>query len=538
MRTILSAILFAALAAAQQAPLKASIEGKVADASGQPTIRVSLSLLRDGVATPLAGRPDAGPTAQSDKDGKFTFTSLDPGRYRVFAEKNGLLRQAYGAKPGSTEGTVLNLTAGETMKDISIEMIPMGSISGRILDDHGDPLRAIVELYRRGYTQGRWGFARVFARSNEPDGSFAIFDLAPGDYYARVSPLNVAVEPGGSTKDGYLGTFYGGATDVNQATPIQVYAGGALTGMDIRVARGPYSRVRGRVEGPNPPQRVILLSKDPLGATVPSSVTVAVDGTFDFPGAPRGEYRLAAMTSLGKGVVESYGWIDLEVGSRAVEGVVLVVQPRFDLPGRVVIAGDDPRAIPSGLGVRLASEVPTNAGSNGPVGVDGSFIVPRVAQVKYQVSLSSIPAGMYLAEMRIGQQDVLSAGLDFTGGGPGDALRITLKRTPGELSGVVQTEDGKTRAGAIVTLVPEPAPLNQSYLFRKATADQNGQFDIKDVAPSEFRAYAWDELPPGAEFDAELLKAFRAHSAAITVVENGRQAVALQLIHTENLPGR
>ena len=71
---------------------KGSIEGRVVNAlSGEGLRKVSLTL------TATRGK-DKTATAQSDDNGRFAFRDLAPGGYRLSGERNGFLRQEYGAR--------------------------------------------------------------------------------------------------------------------------------------------------------------------------------------------------------------------------------------------------------------------------------------------------------------------------------------------------------------------------------------------------------------------------------------------------------
>ncbi|HSW49309.1 MAG TPA: carboxypeptidase-like regulatory domain-containing protein, partial [Bryobacteraceae bacterium] len=87
----------AAAAWAQTAdPRKLStIEGRTVNArTGEPVPRVMLTLTG-------SGRNAAPRTGRSDGEGRFLIENIQPGTYRLTAERVGYLRQGYGARtPG------------------------------------------------------------------------------------------------------------------------------------------------------------------------------------------------------------------------------------------------------------------------------------------------------------------------------------------------------------------------------------------------------------------------------------------------------
>src|SRR5690242_14505570 len=84
----------------------ASIEGQVFHAgTGAPLRKATVRLVR-------TDRPSQGgrggvmqSTRETDAQGRFAFTNLDAGRYSLSAERQGFLRQAYGAHKFSNAST-------------------------------------------------------------------------------------------------------------------------------------------------------------------------------------------------------------------------------------------------------------------------------------------------------------------------------------------------------------------------------------------------------------------------------------------------
>ena len=107
-----------------------AVEGRVINSvTGAPLPRVTLALT--GAARV---------SAETGEDGRFALQGLKAGRYTLIAQRAGYLPQAYGARSGSTSGGAgLDLAAGQQVKDVLIKLVPAAVISGRVLDESGEP---------------------------------------------------------------------------------------------------------------------------------------------------------------------------------------------------------------------------------------------------------------------------------------------------------------------------------------------------------------------------------------------------------------
>src|ERR1051325_9197866 len=107
--------LFASKALAQlennpgvQQPERARIEGRTLDRiSGGPLRKTTVYL------QPL-DRPGSAVAAISDGDGYFVFENVSTGRYQLSGERQGFVRQQYGARSSSLSGQPVSVSAPVT----------------------------------------------------------------------------------------------------------------------------------------------------------------------------------------------------------------------------------------------------------------------------------------------------------------------------------------------------------------------------------------------------------------------------------------
>ena len=153
-RFLFAAAISVMLAASQPQPVAtassefAILDGRVTDASGQPIPKAGLTLTsRSGVQGQLVYRTISGLA------GEFSFPTIEPGTYNLLAERSGYQRSNFRAGVRETFSAI-ELTAGGRAR-INLRMLRSATISGRVLDADGDPVRsAQVRLLRRAFQPG------------------------------------------------------------------------------------------------------------------------------------------------------------------------------------------------------------------------------------------------------------------------------------------------------------------------------------------------------------------------------------------------
>ncbi len=316
-------LLFGCVLAAQgqqAAQDKCRIEGKVVSSvTGEPLRKVRVNLT--GSPTALAQRAPAlsGSTvtvfnsvtggqimtsggrispfqfsAVTDSTGAFAFGSLDPGRYSLYAQRDGY---QYSTPQGGRGSEMITLAAGDQKKDIVLRLAPLSVLTGHIRDEDGDPIRraqASLMLYQYG-PNGRQLQQRYSATSDDR-GEFRIFDVQPGKYYVRASSQGVITSA--SDQDEVLtSTYYPGTTDPAAAAQLDVRPGDEIQGMDLTLRRMRGATIRGRIIRPpgmaaqmGVSVNAMFISGDSMTSTRGSSTDQ--QGNFTIRGLLPGSYML------------------------------------------------------------------------------------------------------------------------------------------------------------------------------------------------------------------------------------------------------
>src|SRR5690348_15168839 len=166
---------------------KCAISGAVLSAdTGQPLRDAAVSLRLAGASsTPLA--------AMTGADGRFEIRNVGPGRYYLFASKAGYVSMEYGQKSPDDPLGLLTLAAGQTVRNISFQLVRGAVITGYIYSEDGEPIENVqVRAERYRYYHEKRRLMPVGYAQTDDRGKYRIFDLAPGEYYISASsePMN------------------------------------------------------------------------------------------------------------------------------------------------------------------------------------------------------------------------------------------------------------------------------------------------------------------------------------------------------------
>lgn len=491
-------------AAPQTAPEQLTGTGRIAGVivaadNGTPVKRVTVSVVRTGPspgerlpASAVTGRGRGtvvitagvvggviggaeGPSAKiTDEAGRFDQSELAAGTYMIMVRpQSGFVAPTRPERVTLKDGQTVNLT---------IKLERTGAITGRILDESGDPLPRTRVMAARAASPG--GPAGMGGSATTDDlGQFRLFDLPPGEYYvSATSTQPFANEPVGSP--GHATTYYPGAAARDQAQRVVVKSGQDTPNVDFSLLRVAMGRITGTLRDANgqlvtfdprsgrgggPMANVMLgaASIDAANYTSSRGASIKPDGTFVIGGIAPGNYYLSASITRGQGPEADREGVFVPV---TVNGDEQHVDLRTNLgatiSGRVVVEGTPPPmpaniTIAGGLGRQRVSIRPVpgtpSAFRGGPdagqVNDDGEF---ELSGVRGRVYLSIMATGSaVLKSITYGADDISAKPVELKGTERLRNVVITLTHDSGRIQGTV-TIDGTTPAkGALVVAFPD-----------------------------------------------------------------------------------
>ncbi len=517
-------------------PPKASIEGRVVQAeNGQPLKKVWIVLRK------MQGKGGTPYGAVTDAEGRFAIREIEAGRYSMSATRNGYVPQQYGQKsPGPGQmGSVLTFNAGQEMKDILFRMVRGGTISGRVVDEDGEPLaRVQVQALRYVWIEGERKFAPMNNASTNDLGEFRIFGLPPQQYLISATLRNGyfdfgMVGPGVPSPDeSYAPVYYPGTNDPAHAILMAVKSGEELHA-DMTLLPVKTFRVRGKAmdaaTGQPASHGAVMLWPRNFQMMQPQQSRIDNDGKFELRGISSGSYVLHSFVGGADGSPSASQEID--VSDSDLDGIVLTLTPGKEMDGTLrVKGGSGVKAADLSVYLQPLHSVGYN-NSSSRVKADGSFTLKNITDQEYLLRVSPITGDSYLQSARVGERDILTMGLN---GGIKGTITVEVANDGGKMDGQVMNHDQQPAVGATVVLLPETPNRFLPERYKLVTTDQYGRFQIRGIRPERYKLYAWEQVDFGSFEDPEFMKKFEDQGKSVRVSEGAQQKVDLKLIEADS----
>jgi hypothetical protein len=340
----------------------------VASAATQPSpdasvIRMSTNAAGQVVSMTSPAPEPFRPISQlTDSQGRFIFTGL-PGHmsYGLRASKFGYVDGEFGRRVSESStrsaGRRITLGDGQWFRDARFEMFRPSAISGRVIDEAGEPLVGVrVRAYTEIHVAGARQLASTSGAFTDDRGAYRMAGLPPGRYTVAVPSVQHAVPVGlsdlelsGTTQDAvgaaeaagrasplrrdpafaidpahrlvltansppppsasgraqvYPVTYFPAAHTITEATSIVLAPGEDRPAVDIQLRPTSGFRIFGRLDGP--PDAISGIGLRLMGAGVESlgqgtesaTALTAADGSFTFLNVPDGAYTIIASRSV------------------------------------------------------------------------------------------------------------------------------------------------------------------------------------------------------------------------------------------------
>ena len=511
----------------------ATIRGHVVAAdTGQP--------LRKALVRITSGELRENRSTSTDADGKFEFKEVIAGRYNVNASKGSYVALNYGQLRPFEPGKPLEILASQTLEKVDFALPKGAIITGRVLDEFGDPLPdAMVSVQRYQNMGGQRRLIPAGRTSNTNDvGEFRLFAVPPGQYYlsATLRPTGMGSES--DDRSGYAPTYFPGTPSIAEAQKVTVGLGQILNDINMTLMPSRMSRVAGTaVDSQGRPMSGMVMAvprTDSMMMTFGPPAMIKPDGSFIVSGLAPGRYMLQVRGPTGEG---EGAYAEVTLSGDDVNGLRLVASKPSTVTGRVIV---DPAAAQSlrPSAVRLGLQ-PTQMdmmmmgmpSQPGVLSDDLSFEL-KAAPGQFRVTMFNAPPGWTIRAVRYRNTDVTDAGVEVRANEDLGEVEVELTNRSTDLSGVVTNAKGEPIKDYSVIVFPTDRDKwtpNSRYM-RTSRPDQDGRYKVSGVPPGAYLVIALDYLDQNEWNDPEFLEKIRSKATPFSLNEGETKSVDLRLI--------
>jgi hypothetical protein len=514
-----------------------SVTGMVRDSvTRMPIRKASVSINPMMVPMNSTGKPQMPKLTSTDASGTFTITDLPAGQYRLIIQHQNYPQARFG---GITKN--IEIKAGESAGPVAVDLIPGGAVSGRILDEDGEPIQGCFAQVHPVKNPDQ-GVQMSGNPSTNENGDYRFYSVPPGKYVVMAQcmtqvfqPRPFSAGPDPPPSRAYPVQYYPMSTDAKSAEAIELLPGAEKSGIDFKMRPAAVTQIHGVFspsgadwKGHNVNMNLLPVESGRRnGANFGAGVNQE-KGTFEFRQVFPGSYMLVAFSQDSDdkriGVAQR-----IEIGDRPVD-VMLELKHAFEITGKIEL---DPssntnqnqnqsgspyvngpavgRAVIGQFGGISVSGPNGNRNVNVPVmndgkpslsmfGIqlfsqnqvgmpfpqaqasdDGSFTLKGVIPGTWRIQANGPMA--FVKSAWLGSTDVTNVPVDLSSGAAG-ALRIVVSMNTATLR-------GSAPAGQMIFAqkLDEDMPFRSS---RSSGVDQSGQYTLPGLAPGKYRVTLTD----------------------------------------------
>jgi protocatechuate 3,4-dioxygenase beta subunit len=469
----------------------------------------------------------------TSEDGRFEF-KVSPGKYALQGAKRGFISAAYDEHEQYSTAIVTGV--GLDTENLVLRLAPSAVLSGKILDELGEPVRhAKVSLYREDRRTGVGRIQNFRSDSTDDQGAYEFASLDAGTYFisATATPW-YALHPVSSHRPGaenlatsvdhaldaaYLITYYGDSTAPDDATPIPIRGGDHLQA-DIHL--NPVAALHLLFHLPENNEHGISMpqlqrpSFDGVDNVQTGGMQQISPGLFEINGVAPGRYSVR-MPGGGQG--NEANEIDLTTDGQELD--VPAPDHAGAVKATVQVLGE--AKLPPQIEIALLNNKMRIAAWQ-QMNEKGEVEFNDLAPGKYDVLAGSRPKSYSVVQMTSESGVIPGHTLNVAAG---SSLTVTLSLAGGAVNveGFARRA-GKATPGAMVVLVPKD-PDSHRDLFRRDQSDQDGSFSLRSVIPGTYTIVA---IENGWDLDWSrpgVIAHYAQHGQAVTVPDHTKKSMQL-----------
>jgi hypothetical protein len=491
------------------------------------------------------------PTLRSERrvstnaDGRYEVRDLPAGEYSLKAERSGYLTLAYGQRRFGEVGKPLRLGEGQTAKAIDFALPRLSLISGRVVDETGEPVANVpVHAMQFGRYQGVRKLIPFFVpeeccwrssfASTDDSGQYSLV-LPPGEFVVMGQSRETwPLESDTTQVFGYPPTYYPGVIASAEAHRVKVGPGQEVDNIDFALVPARTSRVSGTVlnaAGLPVANETVSLSQEvmgPQGGSIsPASNTAqtAPDGRFSVSNVRAGDYMLEVRLPAASDQPAQAARQMIQVTGADIDGLVVVTGRGGTIRGQVLsddrapIPGIDRLAVRARPLIGAAQVSPLASADNGRLNADGTFELKGLMG-PVVLSIGTLTGDWTLKTVDFEGRNLADDHIDVRHGETLNGVRVVLTNQPTCVRGGLVDEKQRPADGTVVIFPDDPSRWREhARTIRAARPDQHGEFSIKGLPPGTYLIAAVDYAQDGQWYDPEFLSDLRSRAERLSLVD-------------------
>ncbi|RMG55914.1 MAG: hypothetical protein D6723_01705, partial [Acidobacteria bacterium] len=418
------------------------------------------------------------------KDGSFRFEHLPPGTYRVSAYRAGYVQSTQTGEPPLE----VTLEEGQEITDVEVTLMRGGVITGRVLDEDGDP---IVNTQVIAWRRSENGYYQQMNQARTDDrGVYRIYGLPPGDYV-----ISSQIPFRWSRHASYGMTYFPGVVSRKQAEILSITAGSEITGIDISLQPDRGAKIVGRVTLAGSKQPLSGLRVTLYGENLSLSATTKSDGSYTFAGLPKGTFHLH-INPTQKNVVPVQKRVTIE--SLKTVRLDIQLEEGGQISGALELIGGrsvpDPQQLT--INARLApldARQPLLVGTRtAHINPDGTFTIGGLPSARVQLTVHAPNNRYFLKAITRGERQLAQPSLVIESGQHLSDIHLILSDEVGEVRGYIPSVEDATQSYHVVLVPADESRWRDYAAYRHAWSHGERPAVLRGVPVGRYLLFALD----------------------------------------------